>query len=733
MARINFQQFRLLIAFVVLSSFLISCSTKATSRYWGQTKAPEGQVMRYVSGSEPESLDPQIPTGQPEARVLMAFYDGLVEYHPKTMDPIPAIAESWEPSKDGTEYTFHLRKNAKFSNGDPITAKDFVYTIRRALSPELAAQNAYLAYYIKYAEAYNSGKSFVKKGDGKFVLDKEVAPPAPEQPKESEKTATETIEPAKPVENPLDTKKVTAAGTTPETEFHKIINEPERLTVPSDEKSQKALFEKNPRIKAAVESGQLVPIKGEDIGVEAVDDYTFRMKLIQPAPFFIGLLGHQFFRVVHGPTIEKFGKDWTKPNNIVTSGAFKLAEHKPYDIVVAVKDPNYWDAANVRLERIEFYPLEEQTTMMNLYKAGAVDATYNHTVPAGWKDVVKQYEDEYLNFGEVSIEYYTIAVNKPPMDNLKIRRAFSMAVNREALATYRKSSSPPLINFTPDGAFPKYEEVRDRIYDELLKKDGMTREEWQSQVFNLKRACELFEESGYKVREKKPDGRCVVETDSSVKGYFPAEEVSILYNTSESNKAVAEFIQAQWKQNLGVTLPLNNQEWKTFLKVRKDVDYKGFGRAGWVGDYIDPFTFLNLFYGKNNDSSTGWHKPEFDKMLDDANKELDPEKRFEMLARAEYFLMKDQPVVPFLTQQTNWIKKPYVKGFYPNPGTLHPWKFVYIEHDPNKWDAQVKNIMKAPEPWVDEQISRLMKTQEDFQKSRANETKEEQTNSAKAE
>jgi oligopeptide transport system substrate-binding protein len=724
MTRISFVQFRSILAIVGLSSFLISCTTQANSRYWGQTKAPAEQVMRYVSGSEPESLDPQIPTGQPEARVLMAFYDGLVEYHPKTMDPIPAIAESWEPSPDGTEYTFYLRKNAKFSNGEPITAKDFVYTMRRALSPELAAQNAYLAYYIKYAEAYNSGKMFVKKPDGKFVLETDIAA---EAPKEGEKTATETIEPNKPVENPLETAKIAAPNAALETEFHKIINEPMRLTVPGDEKSRNALLEKNPKVKAAVESGQLVAVKAEDMGVEAVNDHTFRMKLIQPAPFFIGLLGHQFFRVVHGPTIEKFGKDWTKPQNIVTSGAFKLSVHKPYDEIIAVKDPTYWDAANVRLERIEFYPLEEQTTMMNLYKSGAVDATYNHTVPAGWKGVVKQYEDEYLNFAEVSIEYYTIAVNKPPMNNPKIRNAFSQAVNREALATFRKNALNPLLDFTPEGAFPRYEEIRQRVYDELLKKDGMTREQWQSQAFNPKRACEIFEEEGYKIREKKPDGRCVLETDQSVKGAFPVQEVNILYNTSESNKAVAEFIQAQWKQNLGVTLPLNNQEWKTFLKVRKDVDYKGFGRAGWVGDYIDPFTFLNLFYGKNNDSSTGWHKPEYDKMLDEANKQLDPDKRYEMLARAEYFLMKDQPVIPFLTQETNWIKKPYIKGFYPNPGTLHPWKFVYIETDPNKWDTQVKNIMKNQDPWVEEQITRLMKTQEDFQKSRQAQTETAKT------
>ena len=155
MARISVSQSRLSIAVVVLSLILSNCTSSANSRFYGKTIAPKENILKYISGSEPESLDPQIPTGQPEARVLMAMYDGLLEYHPKTMEPIPALAESWETSKDGTEYLFQLRKNAKFSNGDPITAKDFVYTLRRAMSPELAAQNAYLAYYLKYAEAYN--------------------------------------------------------------------------------------------------------------------------------------------------------------------------------------------------------------------------------------------------------------------------------------------------------------------------------------------------------------------------------------------------------------------------------------------------------------------------------------------------------------------------------------------------------------------------------------------------
>jgi len=702
MTRISFIQFRSILAIVVLSSFLISCTTQATSRYWGQTKASDGQVLRYISGSEPESLDPHIPTGQPEARILMAFYDGLVEYHPKTMEAIPGIAERWEISPDGSEYIFYLRKDAKFSNGEPITAKDFVYSLRRAISPELAAKNAYLAYYVKYAKAYNSGYAFVKSADGQFLLKKDFG-----EKKETPANEAAPAAPAAPDNFGADT------------EFHRFIDAPERLTVPQDEKSRKELLDKDPKLKAAVEGGELVPVRAEDVGVEAIDDYTFRMKLYQAAPFFLGLLPHQFFRVVHQGTIEKHGTQWAKPENIVTSGAFRLAVHKPYDEIVAVKDPNYWDAANVRLERIEFYPLEEQTTMMNLYKSGAVDATYNATVPAAWKDVVAQYKHEYMNHPEVTIEYYTYTVNKPPVNNLKVRQAFSLAVDRFALAKFRKTTQP-LGDFTPKGIFPKYEQARDKVYAELLKEKGITPEQWEKRLFDPEKARQLLGEAGYPV-EKSGDGW--------VSPKFPVDQVEVLYNTAESNKAVAEFIQAQWKQNLGITVPLKNMEWKTFLNVRKNLEYNGFGRAGWVGDYMDPFSFLYLFYSKNNDSSTGWHNPEYDRMLDAANKETDEMKRFEMLARAEFFLMQDQPVIPLQTKATNWIKKPYVKGLYPNPGTLHAWKFVYIEPDQNKWDVDVDNIMTNTDASVEDQIQRLTKSQTDFKQTR----EAEKANTARAE
>lgn len=665
-------------ALVVLSSLLAGCGGVASEGFYGKMAAPGDNVLRYITGSEPESLDPAVPTGQPEARLLMSLYDGLTEYDPRTMQPIPGIAESWEVGQENTEYVFKLRKNAKFSNGDPIKAQDFVYSFRRALDPELAAKNAYLAHYIKYAEEYNSMRSFVRDKSGRFLLESDLN----------------------------GEKQEAAPGTQPQadanlSEFRKFIDGPMRLTVPSDEKSRNAALEKNPKLKSLVEGAELVPVKAEDLGVEAVDDYTFRIKLKQPAPFLLGLLPHQFFRVVHRGTIEKHGKDWTKPENIVTSGPFKLKEHHPYDRVVVEKDPNYWDAEMVRLDGIAFYPLEEQTTMLNLYKTGEVDAIYNHTVPAAWVDSVSKFKDEYMNHPEVAIEYYTVNVTKPPMNDVRVRKAFALAVDRDAMAAFRKTTQP-LIDFTPEGLFPEYEQIRSEVYARELKKIGSSLDEWKARKFDPEKARKLLAEAGFPVTQNGSGWSCP---------NFPVDQVEILYNTNDNNKSIAEFIQAQFKQNLGITLQLKNQEWKTFLNTRKQLEYSGLGRAGWIGDYMDPMSFLKLFYGPNNDSSTGWTKPAYDKLIDDANREPDPKKRFEKMAEAEFMVMQEQPVLPWQTQKTNFLRKPYVKGLYPNPGTLHAWKFVYIEQDPAKWDRDVETIFNVKDEWVTGHINRLIATQ----------------------
>ncbi|MGI8555954.1 MAG: peptide ABC transporter substrate-binding protein, partial [Pyrinomonadaceae bacterium] len=403
MTRINFCKAQIGFTLLVLSVIFSGCTSSAKSRYFGKTVPPKNNVLRYISGSEPASLDPQISTGQPEARIYMAIYDGLFDYDPKTQLPIPGIAKSWEISPNVDEFIFHLRDNAKWSDGTPITANDFVYSWRRGFAPETLSPSSSLGYFIKYAEAFNSNQVFVKK-NGEFLPAKNFAANA-----DQTKSADSAVLPAA----------LNASGA--ETDFYKFIKSPERLTLDGDEKKRAKQIEANPKLKVAADGAEFVPVKAEDIGVEAIDNYTLRITLRQPVPFFVGLVAHQFFRLVPRQAIEKYGKNWSRPENIVTCGPFKIKEVRPYDAYIVEKDPNYWDAGNVHLDGIEFYPIEENSTQMNLYKAGEVDAFLNHTVPASWIDEVKQYKDEYLNFPENATSYYSMNVTKPPFNDKRVR------------------------------------------------------------------------------------------------------------------------------------------------------------------------------------------------------------------------------------------------------------------------------------------------------------------------
>ena len=585
-------------ALFTLTLIATSCTTgSADTGFFGKTDPPKENVLRYITGSEPESLDPHIGSGQPEARLYMALYEGLVEYDPKTNLPIPELAERWDINPDNSQFVFYLRKGARFSNGDPITAHDFVYSLQRGLSPQLAARYAYIAYYIKYAQGYNESGFFVRdRLTGEFEVDR----------------ATRL-----------------------------------RVVKPGDTKP--------------IPGKELVAVKAEDIGVEALDDYTLRITLVQPAPFFLAMLPHQFFRVVSRKSIQKYGDAlWTQPENIISSGPFRLKEWIPYDKIVVVPDPMYWDAGRVKLDEIRFYAIEDQTTSMNLYKAGEIEGSQNHSVPASWLDVIMPMKD-YMNAPEITTEYYQINVKKPPMDDKRVRHAFNMAIDKVALARFRRVAKPSTA-LVPEGILPGYP-----------RPDG--------DPFDVARARQLLAESGFEDSQGNYDP-----------GKFPVQDVELTYNTVESNRQVAEFVQAQWKQNLGITVPLKNMEFKTFLVTRAKLEYKGFARSGWVGDYLDPVTFLNLFYTPAGDNGTGWWDPKYVAMIDDANRVTDPHERYVELAKAEAYMLDAQPIIPLLTQATNWMKKPYVKGMYPNPETLHAWKFVYIERDPAKWDYGVPDM-----------------------------------------
>jgi oligopeptide transport system substrate-binding protein len=663
-----------LLSLLALCGIMGACMTSANSRYFGKTVAPTDNVLRYVSGSEPETLDPHVSSGQPEARIYMALYEGLVEYGPKDQQPVPALAKSWEISPNVDEFLFHLRDNAKWSDGTPITANDFVYSFRRAFNAETLSSSAELGFFIQNAEAFNTGQVFVKKGNT-FLLAKDFG--------REDRTSA-------------------AAPFGPETEFHKYLHSPFRLTLDGDEKKRAKALEADPKLKAAVQGAEFVPVTAEDLGVEAVDDYTLRITLKQPAPFFLGLLAHQLFRLVPKQSIEKWGRNWSRKEHIVTCGPFKLKDHRPYDALVLEKDPNYWDAANVHLSGLEFYPIEDNTTILNLYKAGAIDAFLNHAVLASWVDEVKVFKDEYMNLPENACAYYSMNVKKPPFNDVRVRKAFMLAVDRQALSDFRKTTQP-LFDVVPSGVYPDYDKARAKVSEEVRVQRGVSPEVWaRYNRFDPEQARKLLTEAGFPVQKNGNTYSCA---------NFPTDAVSLMFNTNENNKSIAEFVQAQWRQNLGVTVPLQSQEFKTFLKDRHDVQYNGLAQSLWSGDYMDPYTFLGLHYGYPNNGDTGFDDPKYDKMLDAANAQLDPQKRYEMLARAEFYLMDQAPSIPLTINATDWMKKPYVKGMYPNPGTLLPWKFVYIEQDPSKWDHDVQTLMEQSDPAVDKQLADLVSTQ----------------------
>jgi len=591
------------------------CSASANNGFFGATNPPHENVLRYVSGSEPETLDPQIPDGQNEARICMALYEGLAEYDPKTGEPVPALAETWEVNKDSSEFTFHLRRDGRFSNGDPITARDFVYTIRRGLTPGLGSRTASMAYPIKYAQAFNSGGVFVFDPNSKtYLLEKDFA-----------EAAEKTYVPA----------------------------DPTRVVLPSDQKKREKELDANPKLKAAAAGKQFVPVKAEDVGVDAVNDYTLHISLVKPAPFFVSMMPHVFFRVLHQKTIEKFGAAWTDAANIVTSGPFKLEAWKHYDRIRVVRNPMYWDAKSVKLDGIVFYLLQDNTTIMNLYKAGELDAMYNHTVPAAWLDVIGPAKD-FMDAPEASVDYYQFNTTKGPTSDVRVRKALNMALDKKALADWRHVK--PLSAITPDGIFPGYPQPK-------------------GDPFDPEKAKLLLAEAGYRDAAGNFDPQ-----------KFAQSEVELITNPDGNNLTFAEFIQAQWKQTLGATIQIRVMEAKTYFAARANLEYKGVSRFGWSADYMDPYTFLSIFYTPSGGNGTGWWDPKYVALLDEANRTGDHQKRYELLAEAEKMVAEVQPVIPLVVSSTRWMKKPYVKGMYPNPMTLHPWKWIYLERDQAKWD-----------------------------------------------
>ena len=389
----------------------------------------------------------------------------------------------------------------------------------------------------------------------------------------------------------------------------------------------------------------------ERIGVAAPDDSTFVVRLAAPTSYFLFLTQYYTFLPVPRAAIEAHGARWTRPENIISNGPFTLARWRQGDRFEFAKNPRYWDAASVKLDRIVALSLDDLNTMANLYKAGVTDWNPSGYLPSQFVPYLKGYAD--LRTGPYhGIYYYSLNCTRKPFDDVWVRRALAFAVDREAIARdLLKGIRPPWGNFTPMG-YPGYVQPAGMRYDP-----------------ERARAC--LARAGF------PGGRG-----------FP--KVTILFNTSEDNRRVAEAAQAMWKRELGIRVELANQEWGSYLQATTTLQYD-VARRSWIGDYLDPTTFLGCMRSGDGNNRTGWSDQRYDALLRQAAVELDDARRMRTLAEAESLMLDQAPVIPFYHYATTELVKPYVRGLYSTALDTHPLKYVWIDREWRRGTPAVAN------------------------------------------
>ncbi|MEK7368577.1 MAG: peptide ABC transporter substrate-binding protein [Planctomycetota bacterium] len=376
------------------------------------------------------------------------------------------------------------------------------------------------------------------------------------------------------------------------------------------------------------------------VGVRAVDDYTLEVQLENPTAFFLDLTSFPTLMPVNRKCAEVHGDDWTLPENMVCNGPFRLAEWKINDRIRMEKNPFYWDTQHVKLQSIDALAIESINTGFNVYETGGADYLYGLPLP-----LVETLSDRKDFHSHVFLATFFLRFNVtvPPFDDVRVRKALDMAIVKEGIVKYvTRGGEIPAATLVPPG-MPNYRSP-----------EGLP--------FNPEEAQRLLAEAGY------PGGHG-----------FPKTEY--LFNTSEANKDIAEVIQQMWKKYLGIDVTLVNQEWKVFLSTVKNLDYQ-IARGNWIGDYVDPNTFLDMFVTGGGNNRTGWSNRRYDQLIEAAAEEKDEDKRMEIFREAENILVADDlPILPVYYHVSLDMYRPHVKGVSPNLLNIHPWKYIRTDKE----------------------------------------------------
>ena len=375
------------------------------------------------------------------------------------------------------------------------------------------------------------------------------------------------------------------------------------------------------------------------VGISAVDERTLVVTLENPTPYFLGLTAFMTYLPVNAACVEAHGSGWTRPANIVSNGPYRLTSWRFNDRIRLTKNPDYWNAGQVQSETIDILPIEDVTAAYAAYEEGKVD--FITTVPL--KLVPPLIESGRTDFHVspfLATYFYRFNCTRKPFDDVRVRRAFAMAIDKKEITEHvTRGGQVPTNAYCPAG-LPGY-----------TPPEGI--------AFDPEAARRLL-------RSAYPDPAT-----------FPP--VKLLYNTSENHKGIAVVVQAQLKKNLGVKVELVNQEWKVYLHTVNELDYD-IARGGWIGDYVDPNTFLDMFVTGGGNNRTGWSSADYDRLIDEARREPDAAARLALLRRAEAILVDDQvPIVPIYTYVVQNMYRNTVHGIYPNLLNLHPLQYIRVE------------------------------------------------------
>ena len=506
------------------------------------------KILRTNNKTEPGSLDPAIIKGTHESFVVYHAFEGLMRYD-ENDKLVPAQAESYEVSDDGMTYTFKLRDGLKWSNGDPLTAKDFEYAWKRVIDPKLASDYSFqITTYVKGAEEYFNGEGSI-----------------------------------------------------------------------------------------------------DDVGIKALDDKTLEVQLKAPTPYFLDITAFYTLLPVNEKVVSA-NPDWAKDpqgTEFVSNGAFKITEWNHKENIKMVKNDNYVDADKVKLDGLHFDLLEDDNTAYQKYEGGEYDVLVS-PAPAVTAKAVQSKDPELQMGKDLGVYYFEFNTTKKPFNNVNVRKALAMALDRKTIVD----------NIAQGGQMPAEGIIPYGLNDDAGK--------------------DFREANGNLITEDKAKAKELLEKGLKEEGMTmdDLKNCTLSYNTDEAHKKIAQALQEMWKQNLGVELNLENMEFQVLLDNRKAGNFE-IARAGWMGDYKDPMTMLDLFMTDNPQNDSKWSNKEFDALLKKASSTGDQKVRMDSMKAAEKIMMEEMPVIPVYFYTQPRLQKPNVTGVY-KPLLAYP-RFIYAD------------------------------------------------------